>query len=117
MPQHFESSITNLDGIPEDECKHIPLNCLWSITSQDASQAVITTCLNWTLNYEFCLRVTAYPLGAPNVTEQRDLDDQLPLPRSLTDALHLYGAILESHLKFHQLEILEELLEYLHYKF
>ena len=35
MPQKFESTILDLDEIPEGECKHLPLNCLWTITSKD----------------------------------------------------------------------------------
>ena len=117
MPQKFESSITHLDELPEEECKHIPLNCIWPITSQDTNLTVIITCLKWTFKFEFCVRVTAYPLGAPNIPEQIDLDDHHPLLRSLSDPLHLYEAFPEPHLNSHQLEILEDLMEYLHLKF
>ena len=65
----------------------------------------------------FCVRVTAYPLGAPNVTKQINLDDHHPLLRSLTDALNLYEAFTELHLNSHLFELLEELIEYLHFKF
>ena len=112
MPQKFESSTTNLDDIPEIECKHIPLNCLWTITSEDTSLTVIITCLKLTFNYDLCVRVSAYPLGAPNVSKQIDLDDQHPLLRSLTDAHNLYEDFRERHLNSHQLESLEELIEY-----
>ena len=71
----------------------------------------------WTFNYDFCVRVTAYPLGAPNISKQKDLDDHHSLLRSLTDGLNLYEAFPEFHLNFHQLEILEELKEYMHFKF
>ena len=77
----------------------------------------IKNCLKWVFNFEFCVRVTAYPLGAPNIFKQIDLDDHHPLLRSLTDALHLYKALPEPHLNSHQLEILEELMEYLHFNF
>ena len=103
MPQRFENSITNLDDIPENECKHIPLNCLWTITSQDTSLTVIITCLTWTFNYDFYVRVKAYPMGAPNVTKQMDMDDHHPFLRSLSDALNLYEAFPEPHLNSHQL--------------
>ena len=92
MPQKLESSITHLDELPEEKCKHIPLNCIWPIISQDTSLTVIITCLKWTINLEFCVRVTAYPLGTPNPSKQINLDDHHPLLRSLTDALHLYEA-------------------------
>ena len=111
MPKKFENSITHLDELPEEECKHIPLNCISPITSQDTNLTVIITCLKRTINFEFCVRVTAYPLGAPNNFKQIDLDDHHPLLRSLTDALHLYEAFPEPHLSSHQLEILEELIE------
>ena len=117
MPKNSESSITHLDDLPEEECNHIPLNCIWPITSQDTNQTVIKTCLKWTFNFEFCVRVTAYQLGAPNVPKQIDLDDHHPLLRSLADALHLYEAFPGPHLNFHQLESLKELMEYLHFKF
>ena len=117
MPKKSESSKTHLDDLPEEECNHIPLNCIWPITSQDTNQTVIITSLKWTFNFEFCVRVTAYQLGAPYISKQIDLDDHHPLLRSSTDALHLYEAFPEPHLKSHQLESLEELMEYLHFKF
>ena len=117
MPQKVGSPITNLDDIPEIEFKHIPINCLWTITSEDTSLTVIITCLKWTFNFDLCVRVTAYPLGSPNASKQMDLDDHHPLLRSLTDALNLYEAFPEPHLNPCQIEILEELMEYLHFKF
>ena len=117
MPKKFESSITHLDDLPEEECNHIPLNCIWPITSQDTNQTVIITCLKWTFNFAFCVRVTAYQLGTPHISTQIDLDDHHPLLRSLTDALRFYEAFPEPHLNSQQLEILEELMEYLHFKF
>ena len=117
MPKKFKSSITHLDDLPEEECKHIQLICIWPITSQDTNLTVNITCLKWTFNFEFCVRVTAYQLGATNISKQIDLDDHHPLFRSLTDAVHLYAAFPEPHLNSHQLECLEELMEYLHFKF
>ena len=117
MPEKNESSITHLNDTPEEECNHIPLNCIWPITSQVANQTVIITCLKWTFNFEFCVRVTASRIGAPNISKQIDLDDHHPLRRSLTDALHLYEAFLEPHLNSHQFENLEELTECLHFNF
>ena len=118
MTQNFESSITNLDEIPEDECKHLPLNCLWTITSEDMSLTVIITCLKWTSNYDFCVRVTAYPLGAQNnVSKQVDLDEHHPLLKFVTDALNSYEVFPELHLNLYQLQILEELKDYLDLKF
>ena len=48
---------------------------------------------------------------------QIDLDEYHLLLRSLTDTLNLYEAFPEPHLNSHQLKILEELTEYLHFKF
>ena len=117
MPQKLESPITHLDQLPKGECKHISLKCFWPITSQDTNLTVIITCLKRTFNYEFCVRVTAYPLEAPNFSKQIDLDDYYPLFRSSTDALNFYEAFPEPHLNSHQFEILEELMEYLHFNF
>ena len=107
----------HLDELPEEECKHIPLKCIWPITSQGTNLTVIITCLKVNFNFEFRVRVTAYQLGASKISEQIDLDDHHPLLRSLTDAFHLYEAFPEPHLNSHQLNILEELMEYLHFKF
>ena len=107
MPQNFESPILDLDKIPEDECKHVPLNCLWTINSQDVSLTVIITCLKRTFNYGCCIRVTAYPLGVPTASKQIDIDDDHHLLRSLTDALNSYEAFPEPHLYTYQCEFLE----------
>ena len=117
MALNFGVSILDLDEIPVDECKHLPLICLRTIISENTSLSVIITCLKWTSNYDFCVRVPAYPLGAPNLSKQIDLDDHHPLLRPLTDALNLYEDLTESHLKAYQLEFLEELIEYLDLKF
>ena len=117
MPKKSERSITHLDNLPAEECNHIPLNFIWPITSQNTNQTVIITCLKWTFNFEFCVRVTAHQLGAPNFSKHIDLDDHHSLLRSLTDALHLYEAFPEPHLNSHQLKSLEELMEDLHFKF
>ena len=111
MLQKFEISLTHLDELPEEQCKHIPLNGLWPITPQDLNLTVVITCLEWSFNYEFCVRVTAYPLGTPNFSKQIDLDDHHPLLRSLTNALNLYEVFPELQLNSHQLVISEELME------
>ena len=98
-----------LDGLPENECKQIPLNCPWSITSKDESLTVTITCLKWSPNCDFCVQVTAHPQGAPNVSKQIDLDDLKLLLRSSTDALNLYEAFPEPHLNPFHFHILEEL--------
>ena len=112
MPQKFENSILGLDEIPEVEYKHIPLSCLWTLTSNNTSLTVIITCLKWTFNYDFCVQVTAHLLGAPNVLKQLDLDDYHPLLTSLIDALYLYESFPEPLLNAYQREILEELIGY-----
>ena len=117
MPKKSESSVTLLDDLPEEDCNHFPLTCIWPITSQDTNQTVILTCLKWTFNFEFCVRVTAYHLGTPHIPKQIDLDHHHSLLRSLTDALHSYEAFPEPHLNSHLLESLEELMDYLHFKF
>ena len=117
MPQHFESSITHLDELPEEECKLISINCIWRIICPDTNLIVFITCLKWTFNFEFSVRVTTYQLRAPSIPKQRDLDDHHHPLRSLTGARILYETFPEPHLNSHQLEHLEELMEYLHFKF
>ena len=88
MPQNVGNLIVDSDETPEDECKHFPQICPWTITSKSESLTVFITCLKWTFNYDFSVRVTAHPQGAPNVSKQIDLDDHHPMFRSLTDALN-----------------------------
>ena len=76
----------------------------------------IMTCLKWTFNFAFCVRVTAYPLGTPKFSMKIDLDDHHILLRSFTDALHLFEAFPEPHFSSHQLGVLEDLMKYLHFK-
>ena len=58
MPQKSENLPPNWDDI-YDECQHIPLNCSWTITSGNGTLTVVLTCLKWTFNYDFWIRVTA----------------------------------------------------------
>ena len=88
-----EGLILDLDETPEDEYKYHPVNCSRTITANDESITVSITCLKWTLNYDYCVRVTAHPQRAPNVSKQLNLDDCHTLFRSLTDALHLYETL------------------------
>ena len=115
MPQKLDNS--PLDKIPEIECKHVPLNCPWVISSKDETLTVIITCLKWTFNYEFWIRVTVHPDGNSDLSKQIDIDDHHPLLKSLSDALNQYEDFPEPHLNSFQLEILEELIEYLYLKF
>ena len=117
MPQNVENLTLDLDEIPENECKHIPVKCTWIITSKVESLTVIITCSKRTFNYDFCVRVKAQPQGAPYVLKQIDLDGHHLLPNSLTDALNLYDAFPESHINTHVLDILEELIEFLDLNF
>ena len=116
MPQNVRNWTLDLDELPENECKHIPLSCSWTTTSKDESLTVIKTCWKWTFDYDFCVRVTAHPQVAPNVSKQIDVDDHHPLLRSLTEVLSLYEAFPETHLNTHQLNILEVIIDYLHLK-
>ena len=105
MPPSFEHPILDLNEIPEDECKHLPLNCLWNLISKDTSLTAILTFLKWTFKYDIRVRVTVYSLRAPNVSKQIDLDDHHSLLRSLTDALNVYEIFPEPHLNTYQLEV------------
>ena len=117
MPQNVESLILGLDERPEGECKLIPLNCPWTLTSKDERLAVILACLNWTFNYGFCVRLIAHPEGTPNVSKQLDPDDHHPLLISLIDALYIYETFPEPHLNTHQLDIVDDIMEYLDLNF
>ena len=108
MPQNLDNS--PLDKIPKKGCKHVPLNCPWTINSPDEALTVIITCLKWTFNYDFWSRVTVHPEGNSGISKQIHSDDHHPLLKSLSDALNLY-------LNSFQLEILEESIEYLYLKF
>ena len=74
MPQEFESLTMDLDERPEDEFQHFPLNCTWTITSEDENLTVIITCLKWTSNYDLWIRVTAHPEGNRNISKQWDIN-------------------------------------------
>ena len=106
-----------MDEIPEDEGKHIPLNCPWTIASKGDSLTIIITCLKRTYDYDFSVQVKAHPQATPNVSKHLELNDCHPLLRSLTHALNLYELFPEPHSKTHQLDVLEDLLEYLDLKF
>ena len=69
MPQKIEDLPPNWDGI-EEECQHVPLNCPWTITCEDGTLAVIITCLEWTFNYDFWIRVTAHREENPNSSKK-----------------------------------------------
>ena len=110
MPQKFENLPSNWDDI-NDACQHIPLNCPWTITSENETLTVVITCLKWTFNYDFWIRVTAHPEGNPNVSKQTDINKHNPLLESLSEALDEYEDVPEPHLNSNQLHILGELLD------
>ena len=73
MPQKSESLPPNWDDI-DDECQHIPLNCPSTIISGNETLIVVITCLRWTFNNDFWIRVTADPERIPNISKQIDTD-------------------------------------------
>ena len=109
MPHKLENLPPNWDDI-EDECQHIPLNCPWAINSENETLTVIT-CLKWTFNYDFRIRVTALPEGNPNNSKQIDINKYNSLLESLSVALDDYEDFSEPHLISYQLHILGELLD------
>ena len=80
------------DKIPEYEHKHVLFDCPWIIPSKDETLNVIITCLKWTFNYTFWIRVTVHPEGNSEISKHIDLEDHHPLLFSLSDALNLYEA-------------------------
>ena len=115
MPLKLEKLPPNWDDI-EGECQHIPLNCPWTITSENGTLTVVITCLKWTFNYDFWIRVTAHSEGNPSISKQKDINKQNPLHVSLSEALDDYEEFPEPHLGSHQLHILGELLDSLFWR-
>ena len=110
MPHKPEKLPPNWDDI-EDECQHIPLNCPWTTTSENETLLVTITCLKWTFNYDFWIRVVAHPEGNPNISKQTGINEYNPLLESLSVAPDDYEGFPEPHLNSYQLHILEELLD------
>ena len=110
MPQKFENNPPNWDDI-DDESQHIPLNCPWTITSGNETLTVIITCIKWTFNYEFWIRVTAHPEGNPTISKQININQHNSLLVSLLEVLDNYKDLPEAHLNSYQLHILGELLD------
>ena len=82
MPNKLENLPPHWNDIDE-ECQDIPLNCPWTITSGNEIPTVVITCLKWTFNYDFWIRVAAHPEGKPNNSEQIDTNQHHPLLESL----------------------------------
>ena len=110
MPQKSENLPPNWVDI-DDECQHFPLNCPWVITSGSGTLTVVFTCLKWTFNYDFWIRVTAHPEGNPNTSKQININKHNSLLLSLSEALDEYEDFPEPHLNSYQLHILGDLLE------
>ena len=110
MLQKSKNLPPNWDDI-DDEYQHIPLNCPWTITPGTETLTVIITCLKWTFNYYFWIRVTAHPEGNPNVSKQVDINKHNTLLESLSEALDDCEDFPEPHLNSYQLHILGELLD------
>ena len=108
MQQKSENLPPNWDYI-DDECQHIPLNCPWTITSENQTRTVNITCLKWTFNSDFWIKVTAHPEGSPNISKQKVFINHNPLLESLSEALNEYENFLEPHLSSYQLHILGDL--------
>ena len=102
----------NWDDI-EDECQHIPLNCPWTITSEDKTLTFVITCLKWTLYIGFWIRVTAHSERNPITSNQLAFNKNNLLLESPLETLNDYEEIPEPHLNSHQLRILGDLLEFL----
>ena len=110
MPQKSEDLPPNWDDI-DNECQHIPLNCPWTITSGNETLTVAITCLKWTFNHDFWIRVTAHPEGNPTISKQIDINKHNPLLVSVSEALDVYEDFPEPHLNSYQLNKLGELLD------
>ena len=112
MPQNFEKLPPNWDDI-EGKCQHISLTCPWTLNCEDGTLAFIITSFDWTFNYDFWIRVTAYPEENPNLSKQSNTTKHHPLLESLSEALNDYVNLPETHLNSLRLHILGELLDFL----
>ena len=112
MPHRCENFPPNWDDI-EDEFQHNPLNCPWTITSGNDTLTVVMTCVKWTFNHDFWIRVTAHPEGETNISKQIDNNKHHSLLASLSEALNDYEDLPESHLSSYQFHILGEVLDFL----
>ena len=110
MSQKSENLHPSWDYI-DDASQHIPLNCLWTITSGTETLTVVITCLKWSFDYDFWVRLTAHPEGNPNILKQIHNNKHNPLLVSLSEALDNYDDFPESHLNSYQLHVLGELLD------
>ena len=110
MPQNLENYPPNWNDI-DDESQHIPLNCPWTITSGNETLTVVITCIKWTFNYDFWIRVTAHPEGNPTIPKQININKHNSLLVSLLEVLDNYKDLPEVHLNPYQLHILGELLD------
>ena len=110
MPQNLENNPPNWDEI-DDECQHVPLNCPWIITSGNETLTIVITCLKWTFNYDFWIRVSAPPEGNPTISKQININKQNPKLVSLSEVLDNYEDFPEPRLSSYQIHILEELLD------
>ena len=99
MPQNFENLPPNWDDIKED-CKNITLACPWTISCIDGTLEFIITSLEWTLNHDFWIRMTAHSEGNPNIAKPINIDNHHPLLESLSVALYDYVKLPEPHLDF-----------------
>ena len=100
MAQNFENLPPKWDAI-EEECQHIPLTCPWTIACNDGTIVFIISSLEWTLEYDFWIRVTAHPEENPNILKQINIHKHHPLLESLSEALCDYVKYLEPHLNSH----------------
>ena len=69
MHQKLGSTVPDCENL-NDKYQQFPPEYPWTITSIDDRLTVIITCLNWTFNYNFWIRVTAHAQGDPNTSEQ-----------------------------------------------
>ena len=97
----------------DNECQQIPSDCPWTNTSAKATLTVVITCLKWTFNYDFRIKVTAHPEGKPNTSKQMNISQHHPLPASLSEALNDYEDFPEPHLNSHRIHNFGELLDFL----
>ena len=70
-----------------------------TIAFHDGNLSVIVTCLKWTFNYDFWIRVTVYPEENPQISKQAETWEYSLLLESLSESLFKYYNFPEPHLK------------------
>ena len=111
MPQKIENLPQNWDNIGNENY------CPWTITLENETLWVVITCLEWTFNYDFWLRVTDHPEGKPVISKLIDINKHHSFLASLSEALSIYEGFPEPQLNSYPLQSFGELLDSIFWRY